>query len=151
MAWRKPPDGLLPKVEHAAGTMRHIATRLREISDRLPKDTSEELKFLAQLLSTEAESISVHAASGDLVSTGLAAKMAKAGIATTISIVSMFGGAIIEASGQHVFDQIVGIHDAATDELSEIQALILNVGTQQVDGDIEALQSGLATFAETLH
>jgi hypothetical protein len=150
MPLRKPPPGLVQKVERACATMRDTASRLNAIADQLADKTqADELRFLERLLLRESEALALAAASGDVASTSLAARLSRMGLTVTIGAATVFGTTIIEDAGHTAYDSLLGAHASATTNVQEVQLYAVEVGSTQVDGDLEALQSSMATFADT--
>jgi hypothetical protein len=130
---------------------RDTAGRLTVIADQLSDDSqSDELRFLERLLLRESEALAVVAASGDVASTSLAARLSHMGLTAVVASTSVFGTTIIKDVGDAAaaYNSLMGAHATASANVQEVQLYTVEVGSARVDGELEALQSSLATFAE---
>jgi hypothetical protein len=127
--------------------MRDVSARLEQLAKRLPEDASDDLRFVARLLRTEADSLTGHAATGDMAATGGAINLAKMGLVGLIAVTSTFGTAIIDEAGKSVYDELVGTQSTIENQLSDIQTQVLQIGTAQITGATDSLIHELRDFA----
>ena len=146
MPQKTAPKGLIDKVERAAEAMRDTATHLHKIADKIEdKDTAEELEHLREELLRQSHSLLFAATRGDLVGTNLAARVGKWGLAG----IALFGSTIVKDAGDSAYDALIGAQAKASEGVQNVQNYTIEIGAQAVDGDLKALQEGLATFADT--